>query len=73
MSGTSMTRTEDFAAGVVATILVVVALIVAYRLGGISERQSRDAVACEPRCIFTYQNKRLINVQCPDSTGRLAP
>ncbi len=45
-----------------------------YVLGMWAERTSarqREPMACEPKCEFVYRNKKLINVTCPDSLGRM--
>lgn len=51
--------------------LLVLAMKVAYEGGYAEGRQSVEAVACEPKCTFTYRAGKLINVTCPDSTGAM--
>lgn len=44
--------------------------VAAYNAGRIAGRQEMPSI-CEPKCEFVYRGTKLINVTCPDSSGRM--
>ena len=56
---------------VVYGIILALLLFFGGREVGRVQEQQKQAIACEPKCTFTYRAGKLINVTCPDSTGAM--
>jgi len=63
-------RWSEWVPFVLLLALIWLLMVLSFTAGESSARQERP-MACEAKCQFVYRGAKLINVTCPDSTGRM--